>query len=423
MMSFTKKLIRHSIVQNILYLYGVRISGYIIPLITLPYLARVIGADAFGLVAFAQSFALWLALLVEYGFNLSATREVARYRGDATKISSIAAGVLGAKGILLFVSFVVTGICWLAIPLLKENFDIMIWAWLSAVTQGLSPLWYFQGIERMRLPALLEICNRIIVMLGIFLLVKSAQDAWKILALQACGNGISFILPYWFMYKQVQFKFPAYSDIRRALVSGFSMFFFQSAASLYTTANSFILGLFAAPSHIAYYAGAERIAKALLALTSPISQALFPRLSHTIAKNHENARRLVKYSFFLMGLFGSLMAAGLIVFAPLLVDILLGPGYEAAVPILRMLALLLPTIALSNVFGIQWMIPLGMDRIFNRIIFSAGIINLILAVMFAPRFLSMGMAWAVIISEFYVTLTMFVTLSRRGLNPLKSERT
>jgi len=132
---------------------------------------------------------------------------------------------------------------------------------------------------------------------------------------------------------------------------------------------------------------------------------------------------LVKYSFFLMGLFGSLMAAGLIVFAPLLVDILLGPGYEAAVPILRMLALLLPTIALSNVFGIQWMIPLGMDRIFNRIIFSAGIINLILAVMFAPRFLSMGMAWAVIISEFYVTLAMFVTLSRRGLNPLKSERT
>lgn len=420
----TKILTRRSyIVQNILYLYGLRIAGYIIPLVTFPYLARVMGTEAFGLLAFAQSFALWLALIVEYGFSLSATREVARHREDTTKVASIAAGVLGAKGLLLFFSLVIAGICWLVIPVFKENFGLMWWGWLSAVTQGLSPIWYFQGIELMRVPALLEICNRILVMLGIFILVDSPQDAWKVLALQACGNGIAIILSYYFMYKQVRFHFPTHSETRQAIISGFSMFFFQGAVSLYTTANAFILGLFAAPSYVAYYAGAERIAKAVLAMTGPITQALYPRLSYEMAKNHKNARRLAVYSMFVMGLSGGLMAVVLIIVAPLIVSLLLGQGYEPAVPVLRMLALLLPIIALSNVFGIQWMLPLGLDRIFNGIIVSAGLINLVLAVLFAPRFGPIGMAWAVIISELYVTLAMFVALSQRGLNPLKSERT
>ncbi|GEA16564.1 O-antigen transporter [Moorella sp. E308F] len=415
------RLLRHPVGQNILYLYGVRFAGYLIPLFTLPYLARVMGAETFGLLAFAQSFALWLALLVEYGFNLSATRDVARYREDASRVAGIAAGVLGAKGLLLVLSLGIAGLSWLAAPLFHDHSALLWWAWLAAIFQGLSPLWYFQGIERMQTPALLDIGSRVLVMLGIFALVKAREDAWRVLALQAFGNGMAVGLSLNLMYREVRFRLPTLWDTWQALRLGFSMFFFRSAVSLYTTANAFILGLFVAPALVAYYAGAEKIAKAVLALVGPISQALYPRVSHEIARDYSRARRLARFSLFVMGLSGGLMAAGLIIAAPLAVRVLLGPGYEPAVPVLRLMALLLPIIALSNVFGIQWMLPLGLDRNFNVIIVSAGLLNLVLAVLLAPRFGPQGMAWAVVISEAFVTLAMYVILSRLGLSPLQEE--
>lgn len=415
------RLARHPLAQNILYLYGVRFAGYLIPLFTLPYLARVMGPETFGMVAFAQSFALWLALIVEYGFNFSATREVARYREDTSRVAAIAAGVLGAKGLLLLLCLGIAALSWLAVPAFRYHSTLLWWAWMAAMLQGLSPIWYFQGIERMQMPALLEICSRVLVMLGIFALVKAPEDAWRVLALQAFGNAMALALSLALMYREVRFRFPTLWETWQTLRLGFSMFFFRGAVSLYTTANAFILGLFVAPVLVAYYAGAEKIAKALLALVGPVTQALYPRVSYEMARDRNRARRLARYSLAVMGLSGGLMAAGLIIAAPLVVRVLLGQGYEPAVPVLRLLALLLPIIALSNVLGIQWMLPLGLDRNFNVIIVSAGLLNLVLAVLLAPHFGPMGMAWAVVISEAFVTLAMYAVLSRRGLSPLQEE--
>jgi PST family polysaccharide transporter len=100
------------------------------------------------------------------------------------------------------------------------------------------------------------------------------------------------------------------------------------------------------------------------------------------------------------------------------VRVVLGPGFQSAVPVLRLLVWLVPAIALSNALGIQWMLPLGLDRTFNRIILGAGIMNILLAVFLAPLYAQMGMAWAVLASEIFVTAGIYVALHRRGLNPL-----
>src|SRR5579864_6558857 len=96
-----RRLFSHPVTQNALGLYAVQFAGYVIPLFTIPYLARVLRPQGFGLVVFAQSFALWASLVVEYGFNFSATRDVARSRTDPNRLSEIAAGVLGAKIVLV----------------------------------------------------------------------------------------------------------------------------------------------------------------------------------------------------------------------------------------------------------------------------------------------------------------------------------
>jgi PST family polysaccharide transporter len=95
----------------------------------------------------------------------------------------------------------------------------------------------------------------------------------------------------------------------------------------------------------------------------------------------------------------------------------LGPGYESAVPVMRVLALLLPAIAVSTVLGMQWMLPLGMDAVYNKIIISAGVLNLLLASLLARRWQQMGMAWSVVLSEYLVTIAVCIVLVRRRISP------
>ena len=108
----------------------------------------------------------------------------------------------------------------------------------------------------------------------------------------------------------------------------------------------------------------------------------------------------------------------MVVMAPLVVHMLLGPGFGSAVPVLRILALMPVLVYLSNIFGIQLMLPLGMDRAFNTIILAAGCLNLAIAVLLAPRFAHLGMAWAVVLSETFVTAAMYLCLRKKGIDPL-----
>jgi PST family polysaccharide transporter len=169
---------------------------------------------------------------------------------------------------------------------------------------------------------------------------------------------------------------------------------------------------------VAYYAGAERISRAFLSLLAPISQALFPRVSYLVQEARERAARLARISLVVMGVGGAVIGGVVFVLAPSLVRILLGSQYGPAVQVLRILALLPPLVALSNVLGIQWMLPLRLDRAFNTIIVGSGIINLSLAMALAPRYAAHGMAWAVVCAETFVTIAMYVVLRRWKLDPV-----
>lgn len=413
-----RNLLGRSIVQNILALYRVQLASYLLPLLILPYLARVLEPEGFGLVGLAQSFALLVALIVEYGFNLSATREVARWREDPEHLTRVIAGVQGAKALLIVGALLVAVAVGQLVPAFWSHPAYLWWAWLAAVFQGLSPFWYFQGLERMRGPAWLEVAGRTLAALGVFALVHAPEEGWRVLALQSLGLALSTGWATRWMYAERPFRFPTWLEVVEALRMGFGMFFFRSAVSLYTTANAFVLGLFTSPAVVGYYAGAEKLAKAVLGLVGPVAQALFPRMSHLQRTDPARARRLATTVLWMMGLGGLLLGAGLAATAPLLISVLLGPGYEAAVPVLRVLALLLPLVALSNVLGIQWMLPLGLDRNFNTIIATAGLLNLGLAILLAPRLGALGMALAVVVAEAFVTGGMYLYLRAHQLDPL-----
>src|SRR5439155_26300868 len=197
----------------------------------------------------------------------------------------------------------------------------------------------------------------------------------------------------------IPFRLPDRGVVVDGLQRGWPMFLFRSAESLYTMGNAFILGLFAAPALVGYFAAAEKISRAVFGLFDPIRESLYPRLSHLVRKSPDQARRLARWGVLVTGSGGLVLGITVFAFAPLLVRVLLGSDFHPAVNVLRLLALLPPLIAITQSLGFQWLLPHGKESTVNRIILGAGLINITMALLLVPRFAHIGMALAVLCSE------------------------
>jgi polysaccharide transporter, PST family len=412
-----KQIRRSRITHNIIALYGTQIAAYFFPLITVPYLARVLGPFHWGMVAFSQALGVYLSIIVEFGFQLSASRQIAQKCNDRERMADVVAGVMGAKALLAV-------LCLAVIPIMQhfmlsfQGYELILWAGsIAGIGQGFTMIWFYQGIERLKTPAALDILAKACAAAGVYMFVHNPSDAWKVLALQCiCYCGVSAILLI-MVYTIVPFRVPTAKTAAEAIRDSTQMFLFRGSVSLYTTANTIILGAVATPIAVGFYSGVERPIKAMQNLLSPISQSLYPRLNSLISSDRKKAIVLVRISLAIMALGATLLCIAVLIFSPTIVRIILGPGYEAAVPVMRILSFLLPAIAVSSVLGIQWMLPLGMDKLFNKIILSAGLLNLVLGFWWASLWQHVGMACAVVVVEVTVTISMWVLLARHRLNP------
>jgi len=400
-------------------LYWAHLANYLLPLITVPYLARVLGPAGWGRLAMALALGIYITHVVEYGFHLSATREVARSRSDRARLADLAAGVLGARALLGVLILPIPLVLQARLPVLGEHPALLWGAYLWGVAQGSSFGWYLMGMERMRQAALLDTGTRVLATAGIFVLVRAPKDAALVLLLQAAAGFLALGGGWIMVRREAPIRWPGWRATRDALRMGWSMFVFRASAGLYTAGNAFILGLFAPPQVVGYYAGAEKIGRAIVGLLGPAGQALYPRVSRLASHARTEALRMVRLGLAAMALGGVLLGIATFLGAPVLVRLLLGPGFEPAVAVLRVLALVPPLAAASNVLGIQWMLPLGLDRPFTRIVIWAGLLNLGLAVWLAPSLGERGMAWAVVAAEAFAAAGMWLYLRIRHLDPLQ----
>jgi PST family polysaccharide transporter len=406
MRKLAARLCRNQIAQNAAALYGVQISRKLAPLIIIPYLARTLGPAGWGTVAFAQSLGEFIVLVIEFGFNLSATREIARNRESKQICGAIMAGVLGAQIALALAAIAIAVIASYWIPLLRDNRRLLAAGLFYALAQGFMPLWFYQGLERMRLAAGLEITGKLLGLAAILMLVRSPEDGWLALLIQGLAPAVSTVAGIAMAYRAIPVCVPTGLLVGEAFRLGWPMFVFRSGESLYGVGNVFLLGLFAPPAVVGYFASAEKISKAVFGLLNPIREALYPRLSNLARHASPDAARLARVGAAVMIAGGLALGASVFVFAPLLVQILMGPGFAPAVTVLRILAALPPLLSVTYSVGLQWLLPLGRDGDVNRIIIAAGALNLALAVLLAPHFAHLGMAWAVVSAEAFVCFSM-----------------
>lgn len=403
---------RHPVVQNALALYSVQFAEYLLPLITIPYLARVLQPAGWGLVVYAQNFSMWLILILEYGFSFSATREIAQRRDEPERYPDLVGGVFGADVLLIAPVVLIALAARFTAPEFRAHPEYLWLAVLIAIAQGLRPFWFFQGLESMRFPAWLNVGGRGLYAIGIFLFVANPRGGWIVLALQGATGAIVTAIIVGAMYRRVSFQWPQLKAAGTALKRGWTIFLSRSAVSLYALANTFILGFFVNSTQVAYYGGAERVIIMVNAMTGPFLQALYPRMSHLAVRDRGSAAQAARRTLAVFIVGGLAMAGAVFAAAPLIVRVLFGRSYGPAVPLLRVSTLIVPMVAVSNILGMQWMLPLGMDRMFNRVVVSAGILNVILASALSYRFGPMGTACAVVFSQAFVMTGMWLSLAR-----------
>ena len=415
-----KKLLRSGFVHNVIALYGVQACTYALPLLTFPYLAHVLGPSGWGVVVFAQAIGDVIACVVEYGFDISASRETSRQREHPERLSALISGVLGAKTVLALLC--VAGAIFSrrfthhVAPSLALFWASTIWG----VCQGINMLWFFQGLERMRLASVLEIGGKVLATLSIFILVHNPSDGWKVMAAQCVGcvvaHGVTVVLAY----REVGFRWPTFSSVSTALRMGGSMFLFRAVQSLSGSVNRLVLGTVAPIAVLGEYAGAERITRVFQQGLWPVNQALYPKLTQQTQNDPRGALRTVRLSLLFLGGLGMLF--GLVIYwgAPLLVHVVLGHAFEATIPALRVFSLWIPLCALTTVAIFQLLLPNHLDSQFNVVNFSAALIGIAAALSLAPRHGAVGIAWSAVISQFYTLVAFAIVLARAGLNPFAS---
>jgi PST family polysaccharide transporter len=411
------KLLRSSFVHNVIALYGVQGCTYALPLLTFPYLARVLGSAGWGVVVFAQAIGMVIATVVEYGFDISASRETSRHRQDPQRLSDLISGVLGAKSLLAIVC--------VAGALFSRRFThhiapslALFWAsTIWGVCQGINMLWFFQGLERMRLAATLEVGGKVLATLSIFLLVHKPEDGWKVMGAQGVGcvvaHGVTVVLAY----REVGFRWPTPTSVWNALHMGGSMFLFRAVDGLSGSINRLVLGSVAPVATLGEYAGAERITRVFQQGLWPVNQALYPKLTHQTENDPARAMKTVRLSLFFLGGLGLVFGLAIFLGAPLLVRLALGPGFENSVSVLRVFAFWIPLIGLSTVLIFQVLLPNHLDNQFNRATFTSALVSIGFAVLFAPSFGAVGIAWSAVIAQLYTLIAYSVLAWRAGLNP------
>jgi PST family polysaccharide transporter len=405
-------------VHNTLALYFVQFASYLLPLATVPYLTRVLRPGVWGVVVFSQAFATWLAVVLHYGFAFSATRMVARERDDPGQVARIVSAVQGAKLLLLMLVAAAAAAAFLFVPVFGREPRYLVWALATAVLQGFLPMWYFQGVERMRGVATLDVLTRVGAAAGVFVLVRDPAHGWRVLALQAVAALLSAGAATAWMYREVPFRAGTPREWTGALRDGWALFVFTGAASAYTTANSFTLGLFAGPHAVAFFGSAEKLVRAASSLLAPVSQALYPRINHMVVHDRPAAAALVRRSLVPIAAIGVATGAAIMIGAPLLTRVLFGPGYEPVTPVLRIMAFLPPILAVGTVLGLNWILPLGRDRAYVRFVLAAGAANLVLAALLAPRYGASGMAVAAVLAEAVVEAGLCWLVLRPGSGEL-----
>ncbi len=406
-----------TVIKNVISLSKLQVISYVLPLAVLPYLFQILGADKFGLIAFAQAFVQYFIILTDYGFNVSATKEISLYREDLQRVSRIHASVMTIKTGLILLSLVILTLMVSFVPKFKMDWIIYVLSFGAVVGNALFPQWYFQGTEKMKHIADFNILGAILYALLVFYFVRTPKDY---LAVPIITSAVAIMIGIWsqyFVFRKfaMPWKMPSYKEISFQIQEGWNIFISVVAINTYTTTRIFAVGLLTSNSLTGYYSIAEKIANAVQ--TFPLysfSQAIFPRLSKIFQKNKFKALEIM-FEVQKTTVWVSLICLPVVfVLSDFLIQMICGDNFSAAVVSLRFLLISVFFVA-SNAFRVQFLLVCGKTRTYSKIHITMACIGLPLIILMIHAYSYVGAAIATAIIEAGTFTLTYFTLKRLKL--------
>ncbi|PBN47938.1 oligosaccharide flippase family protein [Capnocytophaga sputigena] len=402
-----KKLKHHKkIIENFSYLSVLQILSMITPLITYPYLVKTLGEVMYGTVVFAQAVVTYFNILVVFGFNFTAARDVSQYRDDTKKLSEIVSAVTIIKTLFLIVSLLLISVYMLYVS--QIDYTLYYFSFWICLNEILFPSWFFQGKEEMKYITFINLGIRLLFIAMIFIFIKSPNDYLYFPLLNGIAVVLAGAVSFVLLYKKYKVRLTVVPI--RTLVeyvkSSYHLFISNVSIQIYVNANKIIIGSFLGMREVTYYDLAEKITNMGKVPQSMISQVLYPKIS--LEKNGSFLRKVLKGSI-LMNVFLYLMV---FLFSNQIVAYF--GGNET---VLRILFLTVPIIGISNVLMVLTLLPFGYNKAFTRIVFlSAFFYLLIVLILYGFSAISLYTLTATnIIVESLVSIIAYIYVKRKKI--------
>jgi polysaccharide transporter, PST family len=403
--------------KNIAALGTLQAVNCVVPLITVPYLVRMLGPANFGLLSFAQAVAGYFDLVTNYGFGLSATRAVARLKGEPAALAHTFWTTMYAKAALMLASAATLALIGSASPALRGNAALYLGSFLTVVGSVTLPVFFYQGTEQMVRLTIAQGSVRLLSAPALFLFVRHADDYSRAAAIQGAVPVLASLLLAPSLWKQLACgpHRPAIQELRRSLQGGWRMFVADAGIALNFTTTPIVLGLAAGNTEVGFYSAADKLIRAACAALGPVSQALYPRLNRLRTRSASETVLLLRKSRLWFGGFAAVASVCIFVLARPAGLLIWGGSFDRSITVLRMLAPLPVVLAMVHILGIQTMLVFDMDAQLSRIVLLGAFLSPCLAALLSLEFGAAGAAAAMVAAGSVVVVSLARSVRRLPL--------
>lgn len=399
------------------FLFILQVANYIVPLLLIPYLGKVLGAENFGKISFAQAFVSYFILLTDFGFNVSSTKEIADAQRDKRKISEVFWNTILIKFLLLIVCFCIFIFIIFFFNRFREDSDLYFISFLSVVSSFVFPLWLFQGLEKMGQITIINTIPRLIMLLLTFYFVKESSDYKIALFIQVAAPLFSSALSLIIVFKNklVDFVKPSFKKSIIRIKDSWYIFASSLSSNLYTTTNTVILGILTNDVTVGVYSAADKVIRALISLISSITQVIFPRVNVYFRESKEKYLKFMKQLLLTISLICIILAIFLFTFSDKIIELLFGIGdFDRTIKVLKYSSILPFFSVINGIIAINVFITIGKKKELLKIVTSGCLFSLVIISPLVYYFYELGPVFSVLLTEILI-LFLFV----RKLNKIK----
>lgn len=387
---------------NFTYLSILEIIGLLLPLISYPYVIRTVGADNYGVVVFCQAIIAYVVIIINFGYNVSATRKISENRTNVFKIREIYSSIVYQK-LLIFAICLVSGL--FVLIFLKYDYSVILLGFIGLCIQEVFfPTWLFQGLERMKFITIITFVAKCSCLILIFLFVHDKKDYACIPVLYSIGGFFTSVLSVIILKKKFDIYFVKVSKYRMKEDFLESLPFFTSrlSAIVMERGNVLVIGTFFSYDMVAIYDLCAKIVSILKTPFSLVAQVIYPNVAKS--KN----MLLVKKSIKIVLLFGAFVCLFVYLFAPNIILLLSDTSMLGAVSILKIMVLYVPIVGISYLFGASVLVVKGYLREYNLSV----VYSVLLYILMLLSFISFSKVNLYTMALAFVAPELFVALYR-----------